>query len=91
MHPVTDLTGASEQHDDCSAFGLLAMIEGPDLLAMVEGPGFSLLVDVAEGLPCLVGLPVIGNAKRSCARRIWPFGKHEGERIRKRLHALKTT
>ena len=24
------------------------------------------MVDIAEGLPCLAGLPVIGNAKRSC-------------------------
>ena len=71
--PVTDLTGASEWHDDCSTFSLLVMIEGPDLLVMVEDPGFSLLVDVAERLPCLVGLPVIGNAKRSCTWRIWPF------------------
>jgi len=66
------------------------MIEGPDLLAMVEGPGFSLLVDVAEGLPCLVGL-----RDRQCKEVLrsenLALRKHEGERIRKRLHALKTT
>ena len=49
MCPVTDLTGASEWHDDCSAFSLLVMIKGPDLLVMVEDP----VVEVACA-PCTI-------------------------------------